>query len=88
MPVVAVAVVASQQPTVRALARCLAVVDGGRLGPAGAERRVAGQASRLLAAPAQQRRLAAAGRRLVDGRGAARVAAAIRSLARQGGARG
>ncbi len=88
VPVVAVSVVAAQQPTVRALARRHAAVDGGPLGRVGAERRVAGHVARLLAAPAAQRRLAIAGRRLVDGRGAARVAAAIRALSRQGAARG
>ncbi len=88
VPVVAVSVVPAQQPTVRALARRGAVVDGGPLSAAGAARRVAGQLAHLLAAPAARRRLAVAGRRLVDGRGAARVATAIRVLARQGGARG
>ncbi|MBP7779411.1 MAG: hypothetical protein KA371_20015 [Acidobacteria bacterium] len=87
VPVVAVSVVAAQRPTVRHLTRLGAAVDGGALDRAGAGHRVAGQAARLLAAPGRQRRLAAAGRRLVDGRGAARVAAAIRVLARQGGAR-
>jgi hypothetical protein len=85
---VAVSVVPAQQPTVRALARQGAAVNGGPLGTAGAANRVAGHTSRLLAAPAAQRRLAANGRRLVDGRGAARVAAALRALARQGGPRG
>lgn len=88
VPAVAVSVVPAQQPTVRALARQGAAVNGGPLGAAGAASRVAGCTSRLLAAPATQRRLAANGRRLVDGRGAARVAAALRRLARQGGARG
>lgn len=88
VPAVAVSVVPAQQPTVRALARQGAAVNGGPLGTAGAANRVAGHTSRLLAAPAAQRRLAANGRRLVDGRGAARVAAALRALARQGGPRG
>ncbi len=88
VPAVAVSVVPAQQPTVRALARCGAAVDGGPLGAAGASRRVAAHSIRLLAAPAAQRRLAANGRRLVDGRGAARVAVALRALARQGGTRG
>lgn len=88
VPVVAVSVVAAQQPTVRALARRGAVVDGGALGRPGAVRRVGAAAARLLAAPSQQRRLSAAGRRLVDGRGAARVALALRTLAQQGGPRG
>lgn len=88
VPAVAVSVVPAQQPTVRALARRGAAVDGGSLGAAGAAGRVAGRTSRLLAAPAAQRRLAAHGRRLVDGRGAVRVAVALRALARQGGTRG
>ena len=88
VPIVAVSVVPAQQPTVRALARRGAAIDGGPLGAAGAERRVAGQMAQLLAAPAARRRLAAAGRRLVDGRGAARAATAIRALAHQGGPRG
>ncbi len=88
VPVVAVSVVPAQQPTVRALARRGAAVDGGPLGTAGAARRVAEHSTRLLAAPAARRRLAANGRRLVDGRGAARVAVALRALARQGGTRG
>ncbi len=88
VPAVAVSVVAAQRPTVRALARLGAAVDGGALGTPGAERRVVGRAARLLAAPGAQRRLSAAGRRLVDGHGAARVASALRSLARHGGARG
>lgn len=88
VPAVAVSVVSAQQPTVQALARRGAAVDGGPLGAPGAERRVAGQMAQLLAAPAARRRLAAAGRRLVDGCGAARVATAIRALAQRGGGRG
>ena len=52
VPVVAVSVVPAQQPTVRALARRGAAVNGGPLGATGAERRVAGQMAQLLAAPA------------------------------------
>jgi spore coat polysaccharide biosynthesis predicted glycosyltransferase SpsG len=88
VPAVAVSVVAAQRPTVRALARRGAAVDGGSLGRVGADRRVAARLAQLLAAPALQRRLAAAGRRLVDGHGAARVATAIRALAMTGGTRG
>ncbi|MBL8136903.1 MAG: hypothetical protein JNL48_09795 [Acidobacteria bacterium] len=88
VPAVAVSVVPAQQPTVRALARRGAAVDGGPLGTAAAASRVAGHTSRLLASPAAQRRLAANGRCLVDGRGAARVAVALRALARAGGPRG
>ncbi len=88
VPAVAVSVVPAQQPTVRALARRGAAVDGGPLGSTAAAGRVAARASRLLASPAAQRRLAANGRRLVDGRGARRVAVALRALAQTGGARG
>lgn len=88
VPAVAVSVVPAQQPTVRALARRGAAVNGGPLGTDDAASRVARRTSRLLASPAVQRRLAANGRRLVDGRGAARVALALRALARDGGLHG
>lgn len=88
VPVVAVSVVQAQQPTVRALARHGAAVDGGALGTADAGRRVSAAAARLLREPSRQQRLSMAGRRLIDGRGAARVATALRRLAQQGGRRG
>ncbi|MGE0813485.1 MAG: hypothetical protein AB7O28_16155 [Vicinamibacterales bacterium] len=86
VPAVAVAVVPAQRPAIRAMAARGAVVDGGALGAGRAVARVADAAARLLATPAERRRMAAAGRGLVDGRGAERVAAALRALARGGGA--
>jgi len=88
VPAVAVSVVAAQQPTVAALARRGAAIDGGSLAARDAGARVGAAAARLLMTPAERRRLTIAGRRLVDGRGAIRVAAAVRDLAARGGRRG
>lgn len=86
-PLVAVAVTPGQQPTVRALARHGAALDGGLLQSSVTAARVAGRTARLLAAPASQRRLSAAGRALIDGHGVHRVAAALRALAARSSAR-
>lgn len=81
VPAVVTAVVPAQQPTVAALARAGAVVAGGRFRSAGDARRLAGAIVRLLDDEARRRALARRGRRLVDGRGALRVAAALRRMA-------
>jgi spore coat polysaccharide biosynthesis predicted glycosyltransferase SpsG len=85
VPAVAVSVVPAQQPAVRALARHGAVVDGGPLHHAEGAGRVSGRAAALLTADAARRQMAAAGRRLVDGRGATRIATALARLAHGGG---
>lgn len=79
-PAVASAVVPAQRHTIRGLARKGAVVDGGsaaNVGPAAAH------VVRLLGDPSRRLRLADAARRLVDGRGAHRVARALHALARR-----
>ncbi|MEZ5290600.1 MAG: hypothetical protein R2745_05930 [Vicinamibacterales bacterium] len=86
VPAVAVAVVPAQRPAIRAMAARGAVVDAGSLGARGSAARVADAAARLLTTPSARRRMAVAGRGLVDGRGAARVAAALVALAAGGGA--
>ena len=76
-PVVATAVVAAQRPTVAALARAGAAIDGGRFG----RQRVAAiatEVARLLANAPRRAQMGRAGRNLVDGKGAARVVDAIR----------
>jgi spore coat polysaccharide biosynthesis predicted glycosyltransferase SpsG len=88
-PVVAVALNAAQHVTIRAIARHGAAVDGGRLygippAKAGSHSRtiarVARTVERLLHEPALGGRLARNGRRLIDARGGARVAARLRQL--------
>lgn len=83
VPAVAVAVTREQRPTVRAFAERGAVIDGGLLRPGDgvAARRVASCVLRLLEDRNARRQLAARARRLVDGRGGARVAAALGRLA-------
>lgn len=81
VPAVVAAVVPAQQATVGALARAGAVVAGGRLRSAGDVGRLVGATVRLLENGARRRTLARRGRRLVDGGGAARVAAALRRVA-------
>jgi spore coat polysaccharide biosynthesis predicted glycosyltransferase SpsG len=85
VPAVAVSVVPAQRPTVAALARHGAVVDGGALDGPHAQARVGARVAALLAAPAVRRRMATAARRLVDGRGARRIARALSSLVMQRG---
>jgi spore coat polysaccharide biosynthesis predicted glycosyltransferase SpsG len=84
---VAVAVVPAQRPTVRALARLGALTDGGPLSH-DMVRTIAARASALALAPALRRRMARSGRRLVDGRGAYRIARAIARLQAQETGRG
>jgi spore coat polysaccharide biosynthesis predicted glycosyltransferase SpsG len=89
VPSVAVALTSAQHVTIRALARRGATVDAGcvasgfgrkRNAAARTLDRVAREVDRLVGDPASRRRMATAGRRLVDGRGAARVAARLRQL--------
>lgn len=83
VPSLGVAVVDAQRPTLRQLARLGVMVNGGAVWTPHAAGRVAGLAARLAAAPALGRRLAARGRRLVDGKGTHRIAAAIAALAEE-----
>ncbi|MGE0463961.1 MAG: hypothetical protein AB7Q16_21550 [Vicinamibacterales bacterium] len=89
VPVVAVAVTAAQHRTVRALARQGAAIDGGRapLDAAG-EAALTEAVVHLLASETAAAMLARAGRRIVDGRGAARVAARLRALMRDRAGKG
>ncbi|MDO8834149.1 MAG: hypothetical protein Q7V01_01060 [Vicinamibacterales bacterium] len=77
-PAVGVAVVRAQRPTIGGLAARGAVADGGQLAAPGHAVR---QAIGLLDDASQRARMSRLGRRLVDGRGAARVAAQLRRLA-------
>jgi spore coat polysaccharide biosynthesis predicted glycosyltransferase SpsG len=84
-PTIAVAVAPSQRPAVERFAAHGAAVDGGPIGGTreGGKRTIdalARETARLLADAARQRQLARAARSLVDGRGAVRVAGAIRAL--------
>lgn len=84
VPTVAVAVVLSQRPTVRAFAAAGATIDGGELpGPAASRGVVNGIAERVLCLlddAEKQRRLSRTARTLIDGGGASRVATAIHQL--------
>ena len=81
VPAVAVAVTGAQHPTIRAFAAQGAVIDGGVAGQSGCTvEGVAAEVGRLLGSRASCRRLSVAGQRLVDGRGAFRVGAALRQL--------
>ena len=87
-PAIAVAVVAAQRPTIEAMARAGAARDGGALTPvSSAAPRLARLAAELLAQPRERRRLSSRGRRLVDGRGVVRVAAALTALSTVGSGR-
>jgi spore coat polysaccharide biosynthesis predicted glycosyltransferase SpsG len=81
VPSVAVALNSAQHVTIRALARRGATVDAGSM-TSGRKTidRVARAVERLLGDRALRRRMAVTGRRLVDARGAARVAARLRQL--------
>jgi spore coat polysaccharide biosynthesis predicted glycosyltransferase SpsG len=82
-PAVAVAVVPAQRPTVEAFAARGAALDGGLVvgrPTANACAPALDAVLRLLADPRLRRRQAANGRRLIDGRGASRVAAAVARL--------
>jgi spore coat polysaccharide biosynthesis predicted glycosyltransferase SpsG len=76
VPAVTMPVVAGQRPTVRAFARL-----GAAQAVAGGTRAAADAALALLADRTAQRGLARRGRRLIDGRGAARAANAVAVLA-------
>jgi spore coat polysaccharide biosynthesis predicted glycosyltransferase SpsG len=83
VPTVAASVVAAQRPAIEGFARLGAIVDGGRLTAAASARQVARLARHvavLLGDRAWRARLGARARRLVDGRGASRVARAIRRV--------
>jgi spore coat polysaccharide biosynthesis predicted glycosyltransferase SpsG len=81
VPAIAVALIPAQRPTIRGFAAHGAAIDGGVWGTSGCTvEAVAAEAGRLLRSRASCRRLAAAGQRLVDGRGAFRVGAALRQL--------
>ena len=83
VPVVALALNAAQHITIRAVARRGAAVDAGSLGRATRKKAIVGAAlavDRLLQDATARRRVGTAGRQLVDGRGAARVAARLRQL--------
>jgi spore coat polysaccharide biosynthesis predicted glycosyltransferase SpsG len=85
-PLVALAVVPSQLPTVAAFARRKALlsaglVEPGRVGQSDAARRTAELVSRLLDSRERRRELSAVARSLVDGGGARRVARIARQLA-------
>ncbi len=80
VPAVAVAVVPAQQSTVRGLAQRRAVVDGGSLYDVDAPARISRVAAALIEAPARRHQLARVARLLVDGRGAERIAVALRRL--------
>lgn len=81
VPAVAAAVVPAQAGTIAALARAGAVVAAGRLRSAADARRIAAATLRLLDDGPRRVALRRRGRALVDGRGAARVADAVRRLA-------
>ncbi len=78
-PIVATAVVSAQRPAIAAVVRAGAALDGGYVGTAAAKsaRLIAVAVASLLAHPARRRALALNGRRLIDGKGAARVAARL-----------
>ncbi len=88
-PAVALSVVPAQRPAVRAFSRVGATLDGGLAGGATptavrrSARHVAGLVTRLLCSAPLRTRIASKGPRLVDGRGAARVASALVALANQ-----
>ena len=87
-PTVALSIVRAQRPTVRAFCRSGIALDGGLArGTSTAVRRsamhVAGLVMQLLGEAPLRSRLASKGPRLVDGRGAARVASALVALANE-----
>ena len=90
VPTVAVAVTPAQRGAGRAFAKLGAVVDAGmltglRAGPTAPQvRRVVREVTGLLGDAHAQRRIALRARRLVDGRGGVRVAAALGRLAVSG----
>jgi spore coat polysaccharide biosynthesis predicted glycosyltransferase SpsG len=81
VPAVGLAVVAEQRPAVRAFARARAILDaGGVASSARAIDRAALSVARLLSDDVLRARTSAEARRLVDGRGAERVARYVRAL--------
>ena len=84
-PAVGVPVVAAQRPTVAAFV-ARGAAKGSARGPVRAEH-VAEECVSLLSDAALQRLLSRRGRRLIDGRGAFRAAAAVARLATAGGSR-
>lgn len=86
VPSVAVAVAASQLKTIETIAALGATLDGGPLprGSSLGDGKILQAVSRLLSDGPLRRELRSRGRRLVDGRGAARVARALRRLMRAG----
>jgi len=84
-PAVGVPVVPAQRPTVAAFVARGAARGSGRgdMSPMA----IAGECVSLLSDAAMRRRLARAGRRLIDGRGAFRAAAAVKRLVATGGSR-
>jgi UDP-2,4-diacetamido-2,4,6-trideoxy-beta-L-altropyranose hydrolase len=85
VPAVALAVTAAQHRTVRGVAKFGAAVDAGRPPLAATTiARVADAAAALVRDARRRRQLSACGRRLVDGRGAFRVADRVRELAING----
>ncbi|HYE85067.1 MAG TPA: hypothetical protein VEA16_01840, partial [Vicinamibacterales bacterium] len=85
-PAVAVAVAPAQRRAIRAFAARGALIDGGSLGPnfSRAAATVASQVDTLMSAPGRRRAVGRAAARIVDGRGALRVARALRRLAAAG----
>ncbi|MEP7304833.1 MAG: hypothetical protein ABJA98_04875 [Acidobacteriota bacterium] len=81
IPVVAVSVVPSQRGAIEAFAAQGAAIDAGALPNQLVVDRAGAAVDRLLADRFARRRISAAGRRLIDGRGALRFAARLRSLA-------
>lgn len=79
---VAVSTLSAQRHTVRAAAALGVTRAAGALGDPGTPARVANRVRELLNGPKLRMDLAAAGRRVVDGRGAPRVARALGHLAR------
>ena len=88
-PAVALSIVPAQRPAVLAFSRLGATLDGGlargatRTAVRRSARHVAGLVARLLCEAPLRTRIASTGPRLVDGRGATRVASALVALANQ-----
>lgn len=86
-PAVACALTRAQGLTIRAMADAGAVLDGGSAANTRHVARLGAHVAHILRDERCQRRVAAAGRLLVDGRGIFRVADRLRELARQTGVR-
>jgi spore coat polysaccharide biosynthesis predicted glycosyltransferase SpsG len=84
-PAVAVSVAPAQRRTIQTFARAGAVVDGGRVDAPQAARRVAATVAHLLNDARDVRQMTERARRLVDGLGASRVAAALTDLIAEDG---